>query len=501
MLFEHEGIYINHFSSLLENLSMRVDFMNVGNLKETSTSRLKDVRGDNGGAYHRGQYVASANKTLQLLTPWRLVPRMVLSIFVAECFVMFLLAVLPPLSVTIEAIVDSSVLLILLSPTFYFFHYRPLFQHHQERKKVLDQLSLSEERLALTIDAVNDGLCDWNVQSGRAYFSPRAQTMLGYNPGDFSDDIDCWRHLIHPDDSTAVAEKLEEHLAGVTSHYETEHRLRKKNGEYAWILTRGKVVARDKDGRALRMVGTHTDITERKTTETALRKSEEEIHTLSQRLISSSEEEKKHLAQDLHDEFGQVLTAFQIGVEMLRSHSYRDEDDFQFHCARLLKMVETLEVDLRHICDQLRPIMLEDVGLIETVRWHIKEFLLLDDSLQVNFHVHGDEQPLSRDIEIACYRILQESLNNVVKHSNASQVEVKIEFRPDMVILSIEDNGHGFSESTIRAGKRRVSGFGLLGLRERTAAVGGHLEIESNIGQGTKIIMVVPLSEVKHEGD
>lgn len=162
---------------------MRVDFMNVGNLKETSTSRLKDVRGDNGGAYHRGQYVASANKTLQLLTPWRLVPRMVLSIFVAECFVMFLLAVLPPLSVTIEAIVDSSVLLILLSPTFYFFHYRPLFQHHQERKKVLDQLSLSEERLALTIDAVNDGLCDWNVQSGRAYFSPRAQTMLGYNPG------------------------------------------------------------------------------------------------------------------------------------------------------------------------------------------------------------------------------------------------------------------------------------------------------------------------------
>ena len=93
------------------------------------------------------------------------------SIFVAESLVMFLLAVLPPLGMTVEALIDSSMLLIMLSPTFYFFHYRPLLQHYQERQKVNEQLFLSEERLALTLDAVNDGLCDWKITSDTASYN------------------------------------------------------------------------------------------------------------------------------------------------------------------------------------------------------------------------------------------------------------------------------------------------------------------------------------------
>jgi len=247
----------------------------------------------------------------------------------------------------------------------------------------------------------------------------------------------------------------------------------------------------------LRMVGTHTDITKRKLAEAALRRSEEEIRALSQRLMSSSEEEKKHLAQDLHDEFGQVLTAFQLGVEMLRSHSYRDEEDYQFHCARLLKMVDKLEIDLRHICDHLRPIMLEDVGLIETLRWHIKEFIQLDSSLKVLFQVVGDARPLPRDVEIACYRILQEALNNVVKHSGADEIDVKLEFTEDEIFLQVADNGQGFDESQLQRGERKSSAFGLLGMRERATAVGGQLQVDSQAGEGAKIAVVVPLKEFR----
>lgn len=433
----------------------------------------------------------SQGSIVHYLTPRRLLPKMVLSIFVAECLVMFLLAALPPLSMTVEAVIDSSILLILLSPTFYFFHYRPLLQQYQERKKITDRLGISEERLALTLDAVNDALCDWNIQSGQAYFSDRAQTMLGYRPGDFGHDIQCWRALIHPDDKAAVEQRLQDHLQGKTEHYETEHRLKCKDGRWIWVLTRGRVVQRDENGRALRMVGTHTDITRRKKSEEALRRSDEEIKALNRCLMLNSEEEKKHLAQDLHDEFGQVLTAFQLGVEMLRSHSYAGEEGFQFHCERLLNMVATLETDLRHICDNLRPIMLEDVGLIETLRWHVKEFAMLHGNVQVDFQVKGEPVPLPREVKIVFYRILQEALNNVAKHSGASRVTVDIEYLPDMVSLQVGDNGSGFMREQ-RDGLERTS-FGLIGMRERAAAAGGVLEIVAEKGQGARISVRVPL--------
>ena len=431
------------------------------------------------------------NSTLRLLTPSRLLPKMILSIFIAESLVMFLLMMLPPLPEAVEAFLDSSILLILLSPTFYFFHYRPFLHHYQEREKVTDQLCESEERLALSLDAVNDGLCDWNIQSGTAYFSDRAQTMLGFEPGEFGDDIQCWQSLIHPDDLAVVDRCLKDHLQGKTSHYETEHRLKSKDGSWIWVLSRGRVVLRDEEGNALRMVGTHTDISHRKESEEALRKSEEEITALNRRLMLNSEEEKKHLAQDLHDEFGQVLTAFQLGVEMIRSHSYSGEEEFQFHCSRLMKMVNTLETNLRHVCDHLRPMMLEDVGLIETLRWHIKEFSLLDTSVQLAFQIEGDQLPLSREIKIVLYRILQESLNNVAKHSGATRIDVSLAYQQDMVSLKVIDNGEGFALDEL--GPQKRTSFGLIGMRERAAAIGGELKIVSNKGQGTSVCINVPL--------
>lgn len=466
-----------------------------GSFRETAVPTLECFTVDAMGSHHRSPYVVSVNRPFRLLTPRRLLPRMIISIFVAECFVMFLLATLPPLSLAVEAIIDSFALLVLLSPTFYYFHYRPLLHYHLELKNVIDRLSESEERLTLTLGAVSDGLCDWDILSRRVYLSERAQRIIGYGLNEFDHDIGKLWDLVHLEDRDFVNEKLVEHLQGKSSYYETEHRLQKKDGEYIWVLARGRVVARDKNSRALRMVGTYTDITKRKEIAAALRKSEEDIRALTQRLLFSSEEEKKHLAQDLHDEFGQVLTAFQLGVEMLRSHNYNDEEDFQFHCSRLLKMVEALEIDLRHICDHLRPIMLDDVGLIATLHWHIKEFEMIDSSVKVVFQVHGTEQGLSRDINIALYRIFQESLNNVVKHADASHVAIDLFFGPDSVRLVIADNGHGFRVNNNHSVKMRSSGFGLLGMRERAMAVKGEL-LTTSCSHGVTIKVEIPLKGV-----
>jgi PAS domain S-box-containing protein len=143
-----------------------------------------------------------------------------------------------------------------------------------EHRRTEEALGISEERLKLALEGTNDGLWDWNVPTGEVYFSPRWQTMLGYEPGEVEPHVSSWEKLVHPDDMDQVMRVLNNHLEGHTSYYEIEHRVRGKSGEWFWILDRGKVVERDPEGMPLRMVGTHTDITERKRGEETLRRSE-----------------------------------------------------------------------------------------------------------------------------------------------------------------------------------------------------------------------------------
>jgi len=129
----------------------------------------------------------------------------------------------------------------------------------------------NEERLKLVLDGTNDGIWDWDIQSGRIEINRRWSEMIGYAPEEIVRHIQSWVNLVHPEDLPMVQLTLNEHLSGVTQLYETEYRARAKDGGWVWILDRGKVVVRDQDGTALRAAGTHTDITARKTVEEQLR--------------------------------------------------------------------------------------------------------------------------------------------------------------------------------------------------------------------------------------
>ena len=136
-----------------------------------------------------------------------------------------------------------------------------------ERKRVEQTLRVSEERLALALDSGSDGLWDWEVDTGVVWYSDRWQSMLGYEPGEIEPHIDAWERLVHPEDRDGALERTEEHFAGRSPVYECEHRLRRKDGDWGWILSRGKVVGRTPTGRPLRVVGTHIDIGARKAAE------------------------------------------------------------------------------------------------------------------------------------------------------------------------------------------------------------------------------------------
>lgn len=129
------------------------------------------------------------------------------------------------------------------------------------------RLRISEERLALALDSGSDGLWDWDVTTGQAWFSDRWHTMLGYEQGEIEQHVSSWERLTHPDDIERARALHKEHFEGRTESYACEHRIRGKSGEYVWVLSRGRVVSHDADGKPLRIVGTHIDITERKASE------------------------------------------------------------------------------------------------------------------------------------------------------------------------------------------------------------------------------------------
>jgi len=155
-----------------------------------------------------------------------------------------------------------------------------LEQSQRSLESKIETLRQSETRWQFALDAAGDGLWDWDAVTNHVYYSPGWKTMLGYGEEEIGDTLDEWDRRVHPDDKTNVCHELERYFRGETTHYESAHRVLCKNGSYKWILDRGKVVEWNTDGKPRRLVGTHTDITDRVQAEESLRHSEARYRTL-----------------------------------------------------------------------------------------------------------------------------------------------------------------------------------------------------------------------------
>lgn len=157
-------------------------------------------------------------------------------------------------------------------------HFQGIVQDITQEQQTRQQLFTLRDRFELAIDATTDGLWDWNIETGRVFFSKRWKTMLGYAKHEVGDALEEWQERVHPDDLSETLEKVNSHLQGKTPTYVSEHRIRCKNGTYMYILDRGKALF-DKNSRAYRMIGFHTDITHRKKLESDLKKLNNELET------------------------------------------------------------------------------------------------------------------------------------------------------------------------------------------------------------------------------
>ena len=340
----------------------------------------------------------------------------------------------------------------------------------------------SEERLRLAFAGAQEGVWDWNLETGAVVYSPRWKQMLGYDEDEIEPNVSEWERLLHPDDMPA-ARQLHESVQRGAPNYEGEFRLRHKDGRYIHVLSRGFPIRREPGGPVVRIVGTHFDLTERQRREAERARSE-----LLARLVFAQEDERRRIAREMHDQFGEQLTSLSREIALLKD-ACAGQSDLSGNVQSLEAISQQLDRDVDHLVWQLRPTALDDLGLRAALANYVQDWSKRV-KIHAELHMSGlmDER-LPPDAETTLYRIAQEALTNVARHSRATSVDVMLERQADCVLLIVEDNGRGFEPDEAQSAR---GGFGLLGMHERAALVGATVQIESSQGKGTTILLRLP---------
>ncbi len=229
---------------------------------------------------------------------------------------------------------------------------------------------------------------------------------------------------------------------------------------------------------------------------------ETRLAELFRQLVSAQEGERQRIARELHDETGQKLTALAMGLAALETNLDGGEVASARRLARHLREVsDQAIVELRHIMSDLRPALLDDLGLTPALRSLVHEFTMRHPETQISFAADRPAARLAPEYEIVLFRVAQEALNNIARHAQATQVTIRLEHRVGRVRLEIDDNGVGFDPKT-PSRHPSGSGLGLAGMQERVALIGGRWQVQSAPGQGTRITVELPIpGELRYESN
>lgn len=375
-----------------------------------------------------------------------------------------------------------------------------------ERRQAEEALRKSEERYSLTLLALNDGLWDWNILSGTLYWSSRSYTLLGYEPDEFSMSYARWRELIHPDDLAVVEDDIRRNHERRSERYVSELRMRTKSGQWIWILARGKVVERDLSGRAVRMVGTHHDITERKQAEAER-----------ERLIAEAQaanNAKDRLLAVLSHELRNPLAAIRSGLELLRRTLQLDErarDVVEIIVRNTnvqARLVDDL-LDMSRLTQGRVTLRRAPVELGAIVRSAVQSCLA--DAAQARLSVAVGEAPpvwVDGDAE-RLQQVVMNLLSNAVKFTPpGGRVEVHLTVIGDKARIVVEDTGIGIDPTLLprlfrafeqgpASGAQRAPGLGigLALVKSLTELHGGRVWAESSgSGEGSRFTVELPCS-------
>ena len=349
------------------------------------------------------------------------------------------------------------------------------------RKKAEEELRESEQKYKLLFESNplpmfmfsrNDfSIIDVNESAIRHYGFSRKE-FLEMKMTDLRPQEDVSRFLEKVTASAAETVNL-----GVWRH-------KKKNGSVISVEIIGyDIIYKDKPARLVLA----NDVTEKLAGEEKLKQSYNEVRRLTNHLQNIREEERTHIAREIHDELGQQLTVLKMDASWLNKKLSSTDEATREKLKGLLEVLDGTVKTVRRISSELRPSLLDDLGLTAAIEWHLKEFEKRS-GIQTNFVTEETDLPLPDEMKTGLFRILQESLTNVARHAGAKTVKVSLGRKDDELVLSIEDDGRGFDKFETASKKT----LGVLGMEERSEMMGGNYQISSQPGAGTIVTVSIP---------
>jgi PAS domain S-box-containing protein len=355
-----------------------------------------------------------------------------------------------------------------------------------ERKQAEERLRESEERLRLAIKAGRMYAFEWDTETDVILRSEQSAEILNWIDDPTPDTGRQFISRVHPDDREAYV-ATETGPTPDNPAYQTTYRMLRPDGGVVWLEENGHAFF-DGQGRMLRIIGMVTDVTDRK-------RAEEALSSVSRRLIEAQEQERTRIARELHDDIGQRLALLTIELEQLRQVSPDLSAQVCSRIAALQQHTTEIASDVQSLSHELHSSRLEYLGIAVAMTTFCKEF---SDQQNVEVDFAHDDVPrtLPQEISLCLFRVLQEALQNALKHSGVRHFDVELCYGSDEIHLTVKDSGSGF-ESKAAKGSR---GLGLISMEERVKLLNGTFSIESGPKRGTTIHAHVPLSKVARAG-
>jgi PAS domain S-box-containing protein len=379
-----------------------------------------------------------------------------------------------------------------------------------ERKQADELLQRSEERFRALVNASSDVVYR---------MSPDWSEMCQLDGRGFVADLDKpstdWlNQYIHPDDHSVVLRTIGEAVR-TKSPFQLEHRVRRADGSLGWTYSRA-VPLLDASGEIVEWFGAASDFTARKEAEEKFRilaetldaevrartreledrnadvlRQADQVRELSWRLLRAQDEERRHIARELHDSAGQTLTVLGMSLAQLVQKTGRNAPDLAREAEQIQETVQQLHREIRTTSYLLHPPLLDESGLYSAVSWYVQG-LLERSGLELRLDISEEFGRLPRDIELVIFRLVQECLTNIHRHSESKSASIQISRESNQVTLDIRDDGKGMSPARLAEIQSGRSGVGVTGMRERLRQFEGTLKIESD-GSGTRVFATIPV--------
>ncbi|MGI8906136.1 MAG: hybrid sensor histidine kinase/response regulator [Candidatus Sumerlaeaceae bacterium] len=318
-----------------------------------------------------------------------------------------------------------------------------------------------------------------------SYISPAWEHTWGMGASDSVVDMEDWLDRIHSEDRQRVRKAIENRA--VSGAYEQEYRIVRPDGTIIFIFDRGFPVSGSSPS-CQRFVGIAEDITRQKQVTEQLVESREELRALAIKLQYAREAEREAIAREIHDQLGQQLTGFQMDLQWILKRLQPDQKELSEKVRSMVALVDQTVETVQKLSFDMRPSILDDLGLISTIEWQAAEFQKRTE-IRCVMKKNLSELSLTSDLSTAIFRILEECLTNVARHSRATQAEITLTKKHQKFVMEIRDNGVGIQDPSLM---QRPS-LGLLGMRERAAAFGGKIEFNRIPSGGTKVLLTMPI--------